>query len=271
MTPLFRHNGPSLTSSSETQSFSCDETSPSAVFETNVSSIVNSSNNRKVLLTLTMTVFLAIGFASFAPNNKSNISLPSHEPEIPLVALSNTFSYVSPQPFSKLDPISDMNLLGVARDANTGPPGNIFRFDEMTAVPTNMWYQNLLLHHEGEPSELQRVYTIPYMIDLAGPIPGMQLHPNHMDATSNVIQLSYVILHGLTLGVAMRSDLASTSDKSLTKDYSVLQTSELGITMSWVGNSLLRPNHTVCLPKSIDLTHTACNLGLFNTYRMLYP
>lgn len=155
-------------------------------------------------------------------------------------------TYTHPKPFSKLDPVYDLHLYGFDRNADTSPPPYIDRPNADAAVPTNEWYQNLLLNHV-ETSELQRVYAVPYMVDLAGPIPGLQIHPNHIDASSNVIQLSYVIPHGLTLGAAENWKQA-TSVNTMTNEYSVLQMTPLGITLTWV-----RINNESLLPFSTSI------------------
>jgi hypothetical protein len=139
---------------------------------------------------------------------------------------------VSGQSLSRLWTPSRTDRTGFDRAADTAPPRTIHRPDIYAALPTNAWYQNLLLGR-GEPTELQRVYTVPHMVDVAGPIPGLQIHPNHIDATSTIIQLSYVQPHGLTSGAAVKSKRA-TSVRTINNEYSVLQTTPLGITLAWV-------------------------------------
>ena len=43
-------------------------------------------------------------------------------------------------------------------------------------LPTNAWYQNALIgdNLDIKPTEHQRVYTVPYVIDFVGPIPGIR-------------------------------------------------------------------------------------------------
>lgn len=139
-------------------------------------------------------------------------------------------TYVPPLPFSYLDPVLDLNLYGFDRASDSAPPDTVRR-ENSEALPTNQWYQNFLLNR-GHPTEVTRVYTVPYMLDVVGPIPGITLHPNHIMSTSTVIQLSFVQPHGLSLGCAVNTKHDST--KKLNHQYSVMATTPLGITLQWV-------------------------------------
>ena len=185
--------------------------------------------NSTCIRILPAILILASSFLYMLSTSSSSLSIPPATNQLPIVG---EIEYTHPKPFSKLDPIYDLHLYGFDRNADTSPPRNIYRPNADAAVPTNEWYQNLLMNH-AETTELQRVYAVPYMVDLAGPIPGLQIHPNHIDASSNVIQLSYVIPHGLTLGAAENSKHA-TRINSMTNEFSVLQMTPLGITLTWV-------------------------------------
>lgn len=145
-----------------------------------------------------------------------------------------------PIPFSRQDPVHDLQLLEFNRPKETGPPAKLFlnhavssSTQKRTTLPTNAWYQNMLLLR-GEPSSIHRVYASPYMLDVVGMIPGLQAHPNHIDSSKFVMQLSYDALSGLTLGAT--GDAANgnpTSDKDSHR-YSILTTTKLGLTIGWV-------------------------------------
>ena len=175
-------------------------------------------------------IIVAMPFVYMMSSNATSMSLAVPTYESPLIHMSN---YSHPKPFSRLDPVYDLHLYGFVRNDDTSPPPYIYRPFADVAVPTNEWYQNLLIAHY-ETTELQRVYAVPYMVDVAGPIPGLQIHPNHVDASSTVIQLSYVIPHGLTLGAAENSSHA-TSTNAMSNEYSVIGMTPLGITLKWVG------------------------------------
>lgn len=189
------------------------------------------------MCTRILPAILILAMPALYMHSSSSVSsaIPPSTAQVPMVGET---IYTYPKPLSKLDPIYDLHLYGFDRNADTSPPLNIYRPNADAAVPTNEWYQNFLISH-AETTELQRVYAIPYMVDLAGPIPGLQIHPNHIDASSNVIQLSYVIPHGVTLGAAENS-MHATSINTMTNDYSVVHMTPLGVTLSWV-----RPVHNL--------------------------
>lgn len=135
---------------------------------------------------------------------------------------------VPPAPLSILDPVFDMNLFKLVRPAATSPSSIIIRKHAKEAQPTNQWFENLLLSH-GDPTPLQRAYTVPYVVDVMGPVPGIQVFPNHIDGSKTVVQLLFVETHGLTLGCS-----AVSSTSKLTHKYTVTETTSLGITLKWV-------------------------------------
>jgi hypothetical protein len=194
-----------------------------------VSSWYNPGWRTTKIIPVVIILALPVAYILSSSRSSSSTIFPHSSPPS---ASTTGYKGSQPKPFSTLDPLEDLNLYGFDREADTAPPRTIHRPDIEAALPTNAWYQNLLLGR-GEPTELQRVYTVPHMVDVAGPIPGLQIHPNHIDATSTVIQLSYVQPHGLTLGAAVKSKHA-TSVRTINNEYSVLQTTPLGITLAWV-------------------------------------
>ena len=145
--------------------------------------------------------------------------------------------------FSLLDPVHDLMLPSYHRDEETGPPKHLFvkKPESESSVhrpyPTNAWYQNLLMLR-GEPSNVHRVYSVPYLLDLVGYIPGLRAHSNHILSSTSVLQLTFNEEFGLTLGAA--EDLSkSTSQKGLSHQYIILETTELGLTLKWVSYTLL--------------------------------
>ena len=70
------------------------------------------------------------------------------------------------------------------------------------AMPTNAWYQNLLVGsvNEGHLTPNNRAYTVPYLMDFVGPVPGVRVQFPHVLSSDTIIQLSAVERHGLTLG-----------------------------------------------------------------------
>ena len=136
-------------------------------------------------------------------------------------------------PLSLLDPVIDLGMFAFDRPLASQP--TVHRSLEAPnrgrALPTNAWYQSfLLLSDDGDkpPSVMHRAYSVPYIVDAAGPIAGLRVYPHHVGATSNVIQTYTIENQGLTLGLAT-SDGASAPPR-----YQVEQMTPLGITLSWV-------------------------------------
>lgn len=133
------------------------------------------------------------------------------------------------KPFSLLDPTNDLNMFGIVH-ART-PPTLVGSTSSQLPLETNAWYQNLLTGATATtlPTAAHMAYTVPYVVDAIGPIPGLRLKPNYVTATSTSIQLNTDDSHGLTLGISTSSNTT----------YSVLSTNPLGLTLQWVREQLL--------------------------------
>ena len=145
-------------------------------------------------------------------------------------------------PFSHLHPVSDMGLYDYPRPKASTPARPMTEgLPNRQNYPTNAWYQSLLVP-TGEPSDLHRAYAIPYVVDTVGPMPGLRLHPNHIDASSFVIQLYVINEYGLSVGAATDAAAKSssnrkdddTSNSSATHQYIVTHATPLGVTLNWV-------------------------------------
>ena len=133
-------------------------------------------------------------------------------------------------PFSTLDPVIDLGLFNFTRPDESSPSSRLKL--SRKALPTNAWYQNLLsLQPNQEPSQLHRVYTIPYVVDTAGPIPGLRIHAHHLDATSTAVILAVTEPYAVTLGATQEINMNIQED---TNGYSVVAATELGVTLEWV-------------------------------------
>jgi len=165
-------------------------------------------------------------------------------------------------PFSTLDPVKDLGLYPLSRPEASGPPDSVLRGTQQHALPTNTWYQNLLMA-KGEPSDVHRAYPMPYVVDMVGPIPGLRAHPNHLDASTTVVQLSFVDSHGLTLGAAA-ADGTGGSDDSPHKKYSVISTTALAATLEWVSAT----DSALCAIPFYDDIHSTDH---FSVNRPLFP
>jgi len=146
---------------------------------------------------------------------------------LPIDTASDSMDLDSPvSPFSTLDPVEDLGMFGVLHSQT--PPQSMARVSENKAMPTNAWYQNLIIGANSEPTNINKAYAVPYMVDVVGPIPGLRIHPNHLDASATMVQLLIVEPHGLTLG-ASGSGAANAS-----MAYSIQSTNPLGLTLEWV-------------------------------------
>lgn len=175
------------------------------------------------------------------------------------------------QPLSLLDPVEDLMLLGFKRPKDSRPKPVLTRGgmnggdnhdgedheDESTPgpFPTGAWYQNLLLV-DGEPSGIHRTYSIPYIVDVTGPIPGLRLHGNRVGASSEVVQVYNVDEYGLTVGAARDVTLRARS-KPLeeTHQYRVKKATNLGLTLQWV-RVLSLCKRSGRSPRKFCLSHT---------------
>jgi len=160
----------------------------------------------------------------------------------------------TPKPFSELDPVSDIQLYPFDRP-NISRPSKLFgkyhggQVNTETPLPTNQWYQNMFLLKDGagDPNEDNRVYTIPYVVDADGPIPGIRLFEARVLGMDKIVQVSYVNFHGLTLGAT--HNLASKNEETahvqqvytLDDDESSNPLSPLGITLKWDSTNTSAP------------------------------
>jgi len=154
----------------------------------------------------------------------------------------------SPRALSELDPVSDIQLYPFDRPKISKPPklfGKYHYGQVHTAqpLPTNQWYENMFLLTDGagDPNENNRLYTIPYVIDTVGPIPGIRLFETRVLGMDKVVQVTYVNFHGLTLGAThnLAAEAQDTAKSIVHKPYTLdddrssVPMSPLGITLKW--------------------------------------
>jgi hypothetical protein len=148
-------------------------------------------------------------------------------------------SSVHPPPFSKLHPVQDLEVFQINRPIQSQPSSRLDPINDR-AIPTNSWYQNLLMLRADEtPSNLHRTYPIPYVVDAAGPIPGLRVHSHHLDASDRGVTLAVTEPFALTLGafVDLREwDKTDIGYESL-RGYSVTVATDLGVTLRWVSSN----------------------------------
>ena len=101
------------------------------------------------------------------------------------------------QPFSTIDPV-ELGIQEVNRPEGSKPgeilanliDNNVFTGAPETPLPTNTWYQNLLLGHAPNNLPENKIFQIPYIIDTAGFIPGIRTHPCHLQANDRMVLVS---------------------------------------------------------------------------------
>lgn len=91
-------------------------------------------------------------------------------------------------PFSTVDPTS-LGFIGIDRPFSS-QPGPIFGdlLSRETPLPTNSWYENFLLGQTTTDPE-NKVFQVPYVLDTAGPIPGIRTHSTHVQASNRAIMV----------------------------------------------------------------------------------
>ena len=103
-------------------------------------------------------------------------------------------------PFSYVDP-HDAGFVYIDRPA-TSRPGEIFRNLRSIGapLPTNSWCENFFLGASGNTDATNKVFQVPYIVDTAGPIPGLRSNPGHVNSMSTSVEMAYEAENGLTLG-----------------------------------------------------------------------
>lgn len=188
---------------------------------------------------IAVAVACATGAATWAYYRNYNTFREPHE------------SHINPTyrqgPLSLLDPVADLGMYNFDRPLASQP--TVHRSLEAphrgAALPTNAWYQSFLLMDDAstgndDPTSMHRAYSIPYILDAAGPVAGVRMYPHHVGATSNVIQTYVIENQGLTTG------LATADGESALRRYQVELMTPLGITLSWVSVWMCRVTVFCC-------------------------
>ncbi len=181
-----------------------------------------------IVLSCLIALGVAAAVAVYMMKTKED-NFPSQKPviKVPEIKVEETTG-----PLSVLHPSRDLNVLPYYRGYGTQLHVKIngdsspetaqlkSRLTKKGRLPTNAWYENLLLYTTGrtQPGAEQRVYTMPYIIDATGPIPGLRIHQTHRQGGNLVIQMIVDDSSSLTLG--MNRDLAAeNSQASLSHMY----------------------------------------------------
>ena len=174
-------------------------------------------------------VAVVVGLIVVASKRGSSIHVPfSHDNNNINKELESTLA------FSTLDPVSDLGLPKFHRPATSKPPPPLKHGQpDAKHYPTNAWYQNLLMPFD-EPGENHRAYAIPSVVDCVGPVPGLRVHPNHVDASSFVVQVNVITEYGLTIGATVDARESTGTSHHATHMYKATHTTPLGVTLDFV-------------------------------------
>lgn len=134
-------------------------------------------------------------------------------------------------PLSTLDPVDDLNLYAYDRPQESSPSTLLDGLNRK-AIPTNSWYQSILRLTAGEdPTNVHKAYLMPYVVDMAGDIPGVRIHVTRVLAEPSQVTLTIDEPYALTMGAMPKG--ASQGGSGLAKGYAVREFTELGITLEW--------------------------------------
>jgi len=155
------------------------------------------------------------------------------------------------QAFSVLDPVADLGILAIDRPPSSRPPRILHRLKERYgALPTNAWYQNMLMIEDDvDPASINRAYVLPYVVDAAGPIPGLRTIPGRLQVGDSTTEYIVEENFGLTLGTSTESSDVTT----LNRRYLVSDATQLAVTLEWV--SANHNGHHVFLREKSDSSH----------------
>lgn len=239
--------------------------------------ILNRKNAIFILLAGCILSVLLVAVVNLKPRRSSHNS-PDHSTPSDNVVPTEPPVKAGVLPFSLLDPVHDLHLASFNRHEDSSPPKHMFvkRADDSKSpldaphyepVPTNAWYQNFLMLR-GEPSNVHRAYSTPYLVDVVGPVPGLRANSNHILSSTSVLQLTFNEEFGLTLGAAPRfADKNSSKKNNLDYKYRALETTQLGLTLKWV--SRLDSLYAICLVSTLyyydQADQNPCFLHFFRT------
>lgn len=180
-----------------------------------------------------------------------------------------------PLPFSTVDPTS-LKVHAYDRPAFSAP-GKVFgalhggQYKTGVALPTNKWYENMLLipDEQTEPIEDNRVYTVPYLINACGKLPGINVFGTKLLGMDRVIQVTYVDKFGINLGVANELSTETISvqefESDINRKYLVDSTvddlsgeltplSPLGLTLKWESKSMVNMSNETKHTELVKMT-----------------
>jgi hypothetical protein len=97
-----------------------------------------------------------------------------------------------------------------------------------------------MVNEETPPSSLNRAYVIPHVVDAAGPIPGLRVIPNRLQAGDSTTVLIDEPVMGITLGWSSAINTnTTTTKKNPHSNFQVNSATKLAVTLDWVSAVLV--------------------------------
>lgn len=98
------------------------------------------------------------------------------------------------EPYSTVDP-SSLGFRKIYRPAESkpGPVWGAMLINSTSPLPTNAWYQNLLLGENNRDPE-NKVFQVPYVIDTAGAIIGLRTHGAYVQSSDKIVMVRLVFV-----------------------------------------------------------------------------
>jgi hypothetical protein len=221
------------------------------------------NKKRKRMVKWTAVGLAGLAFVAFLGIHRST-SKGSQRPENRMSSTFHTVRTSSDKSFSSaawMKSPESLGLYSVERD-NLKPSKAWGRalVESGRPLPTNAWYLNLLSDQAGtaQNTEASRVYTVPYIIDTVGKIPGIRVHWPTLQTNPKNMQMVVDASNGVTLG-ATHADphyqLAASSDGS---------TSLLGLALQW--NATISNSTTTPSKKAEDSSMMVAPIGTYRQY-----
>lgn len=144
-------------------------------------------------------------------------------------------------PFSTLDPVNDLNMYSYQRPASSSPNSRLDPLQNASgrsAFPTNTWFGNLLrLGVDEQPTRDHRVYTMPYMVDVAPgregllQMNGLRIHPTRLSAATDQVTVTVDEPYAVSFGSA--APRGGLRNGNVYNGYSVQAATDLAVTLQW--------------------------------------
>lgn len=145
------------------------------------------SNRKWIIVSAIATIFVVCTIFYFTKTTVREILFGPTTDSQQLNNLGFEHSDVLLRPYSVKDP-REYNIYPIDR-SDDSKPGEVLEnvISTHSAIPTNAWCENFLLG--SGVSENNHVYQIPYVVDAAGPAPGIRTHPVRAQASAREVMV----------------------------------------------------------------------------------